>query len=108
MRARATLRGSARMSDATLPGWPGIHRECGSCRGAPSGPPLQEQTSMKRLQFSGVAVLLMLLAVVAYAQTNGQPERFTANAVSTSPEYGTGQRIVEITVDRWSPNAERE
>ena len=63
---------------------------------------------MKRLQFSGVAVLLMLLAVVAYAQTNGQPERFTANAVSTSPEYGTGQRIVEITVDRWSPNAERE
>ena len=54
------------------------------------------------------AVLLTLLAVVAYGQTNGQPERFTANAVSTSPEYGTGQRIVEITVDRWSPNAERE
>jgi hypothetical protein len=63
---------------------------------------------MKRLQFSGVAVLFMLLAVVAYAQTNGQPERFTANAVSTSPEYGTGQQIVEITIDRWSPNAERQ
>ena len=63
---------------------------------------------MKRLQFSGAAVLFMLLAVVAYAQTNGQPERFTANAVSTSPEYGTGQQIVEITINRWSPNAERE
>ena len=63
---------------------------------------------MRRPQFSVMAVLLMLLAVVAYAQTNGQPERFTANAVSTSPEYGTGQRIVEITVDRWSPNAERQ
>jgi hypothetical protein len=50
----------------------------------------------------------MLLAVGAYAQTNGQPERFTANAVSTSPQYGTGQQIVEITVDRWSPNSERE
>jgi hypothetical protein len=63
---------------------------------------------MKRRQFSVMAVLLMLLAVVGYAQTNGQPERFTANAVSTSPEYGTGQRIVEITVNRWSPNAERQ
>jgi len=63
---------------------------------------------MKGRQFSVVAVLLMLLAVVAYAQTNGQPERFTANAVSTSPEYGTGQRLVDITIDRWSPNSERQ
>jgi len=61
-----------------------------------------------RRQFTFIAVLLMLLAVAAYAQTNGQPERFTANAVSTSPQYGTGQQIVEITVDRWSPNSERE
>ncbi|HEU5257612.1 MAG TPA: hypothetical protein VFU28_16575 [Vicinamibacterales bacterium] len=63
---------------------------------------------MKRLQFSMTTVLLILLAVAAYAQTNGQPERFTANAVSISPEYGTGQRIVEMNVDRWSPNSERE
>ena len=63
---------------------------------------------MKRRQFTVSAVLLMLLAVAAYAQTNGQPERFTANAVSTSPEYGTGQRIVEITINRWSPNSERQ
>ena len=63
---------------------------------------------MKRYQFTWSAVLLTLLAVGAYAQTNQQPERFTANAVSTSPQYGTGQQIVEITIDRWSPNAERE
>jgi hypothetical protein len=61
-----------------------------------------------RRQFSVMAVLLMLVAVVAYAQTNGQPERFTANAVSTSPEYGTGQRLVEITIDRWLPDSERQ
>jgi hypothetical protein len=63
---------------------------------------------MKRRQFTVMAVALMLLAVVAYSQTSGQPERFTANAVSLSPEYGTGQRVVDITVDRWSPNSERE
>jgi len=45
---------------------------------------------------------------MATAQTNGQPERFTANAVSLSPEYGTGQQLVEITINRWSPNSERE
>ena len=67
-----------------------------------------EHTAIKRRQLNLTAALLMLFGVVAYGQTNGQPERFTANAVSTSPEYGTGQRIVEITVDRWSPNAERE
>ena len=63
---------------------------------------------MKRFRFSVMAVLVILLAVLAYAQTNGQPERFTANAVSTSPEYGTGQRLVDITITRWSPDAERQ
>ena len=63
---------------------------------------------MKRRQFTAMAVALMLLAVVAYSQTNGQRERFTANAVSLSPEYGTGQRVVDITVDRWSPTSERQ
>ena len=63
---------------------------------------------MKRRQFSVLAALLMLFALAVYAQTNGQPERFTANAVSTSPEYGTGQQIVEMTINRWSPPSERE
>ena len=58
--------------------------------------------------------LIMPVAIVAIAcglavaQTNGQPERFVANAVSLSPEYGTGQRVVEINVDRWSPPSDRE
>jgi len=57
--------------------------------------------------------LIMPIAILAIAcgwavaQTNGQPERFVANAVSLSPEYGTGQRIVEINVDRWSPSSDR-
>ena len=62
---------------------------------------------MKRRQFNVIAVFVMLLAVTGFAQTNGQPERFTANAVSISPEYGTGQQIVEITINRWSPDSER-
>jgi len=69
---------------------------------------VKERTVMKRLQFSGMAVVLMLLAVVAYGQTNGQPERFTANAISTSPEYGTGQSLVDITINRWLPDSERQ
>jgi hypothetical protein len=58
--------------------------------------------------------LIMPVAIVAIAcglavaQTSGQPERFVANAVSLSPEYGTGQRVVEINVDRWSPPSDRE
>jgi hypothetical protein len=52
--------------------------------------------------------ILVLVGSLAVAQTNGQPERFTANAVSLSPEYGTGQQVVEITIDRWSPNSERQ
>lgn len=63
---------------------------------------------MKGRQFSLAAVLLVLLAIVTSAQTNGQPERFTANAVSISPEYGTGQQIVELMINRWSPPSERE
>ena len=51
---------------------------------------------------------MLLVAALAMAQTNAQAERFTANAVSLSQEYGTGQQVVEITIDRWSPNAERE
>ena len=62
---------------------------------------------MKR-RLTVLSALLALVCSLAVAQTNGQPERFTANAVSLSPEYGTGQRVVEITIDRWSPNAERE
>ena len=63
---------------------------------------------MKVRPFTLAPALVVLVCTIATAQTNGQPERFTANAVSLSPEYGTGQQLVEITINRWSPNSERE
>ncbi|HEY2905653.1 MAG TPA: hypothetical protein VGJ29_07110 [Vicinamibacterales bacterium] len=45
------------------------------------------------------------LTVIAAAQTNGSPERFTAMAVNMS-RGGAG--TVEIVVNRWSTDAERE
>ncbi|HKC57461.1 MAG TPA: hypothetical protein VKC35_15105, partial [Vicinamibacterales bacterium] len=62
---------------------------------------------MKSRPFAAVPALVVLVCSLAFAQSNGQPERFTANAVSLSPEYGTGQQTVEMTINRWSPNAER-
>ena len=63
---------------------------------------------MKFRPLTVAPALVVLVCTLALAQSNGQPERFTANAVSLSPEYGTGQQVVEITINRWSPNAERE
>ena len=62
---------------------------------------------MKFRSFTVVPAVVLLACSLAFAQTNGQPERFTANAVSLSPEYGTGQQVVDITIDRWSPASER-
>ena len=58
--------------------------------------------------FLMVAVLIALVCSLTVAQTLGQPERFIANAVSLSPQYGTGQQTVEIAVDRWSLPSDRE
>lgn len=63
---------------------------------------------MKFRPFTILPALIVAVATLAFAQSNGQPERFTANAVSISPQYGTGQQLVQITIDRWSPAAERE
>jgi len=63
---------------------------------------------MKFRPLTILPALIVAVGTLAFAQSNGQPERFTANAVSISPQYGTGQQIVEITIDRWSPAAERE
>ena len=62
------------------------------------------------MKFRQVVLLPALLALAftfAFAQTSGQPERFTATAVSTSPQYGTGAQTVEINVNRWSPPSDR-
>jgi hypothetical protein len=58
--------------------------------------------------FLMVAALVASVCSLTVAQTLGQPERFTANAVSLSPQYRTGQQTVEITVDRWSTASDRE
>jgi hypothetical protein len=58
--------------------------------------------------FLMVAAFVVFVCAFPAAQTLGRPERFTANAVSLSPQYGTGQQTVEITVDRWSLASDRE
>jgi len=63
---------------------------------------------MKIRPITAAPAFVVLVCSLAFAQSNGHPERFTANAVSLSPEYGTGQQMVEFMVNRWSPNAERE
>jgi len=63
---------------------------------------------MKFRPLTVMPALVVLVCSLALAQTNGQPERFTANAVSLSPQYGTGQQVVEINVNRWSPASDRD
>jgi len=51
------------------------------------------------------ALAITTLSLVAFAQTSGQPERFTAMAVNMDRgAAGT----VEIVVNRWSTDAERD
>ena len=63
---------------------------------------------MKFRPLTVMPALMVLVCSLALAQTNGQPERFTANAVSLSTQYGTGQQTVEVNVNRWSPSSDRE
>ena len=50
------------------------------------------------------ALALTALSILAFAQTIGEPERFTASAVNMT-SGGTG--TLEIVVNRWSSDAER-
>jgi len=64
---------------------------------------------MTRLRTVLIATTFIVLLVGSFAaQTLGHPERFTAVAVAVGNEYGTGAGTVEITIDRWSTQAERE
>ena len=63
---------------------------------------------MKFRPLTVMPALMVLVCSLALAQTNRQPERFTANAVSLSTQYGTGQQTVEINVNRWSTSSDRE
>src|SRR5215470_11989837 len=62
---------------------------------------------MTRLLRASAAALALAAAcsLVAFAQTNGTPERFTATAVNM--DRGRSG-ILEIVVDRWSTDSERQ
>jgi hypothetical protein len=61
-----------------------------------------------RVRLIMLTAALAIACGLAAAQTNGQPERFVANAVSSSPQYGTGLQTVEINIDRWSLPSDRD
>jgi len=62
-------------------------------------------------RLAAAAALMAVLAAgaaIGAAQTSGTPERFTALAVNMSNVGRTGAGTVEIVVNRWSTDAERD
>lgn len=63
-------------------------------------------SGIRKLATGGAAAAaVLLLTLAAYAQTMGQPERFTAMAVNM--DTGRNQ-TVEIVVNRWSTDKDRD
>jgi hypothetical protein len=58
--------------------------------------------------FAALTAGLAAAPARAPAQTSGTPERFTALAVNMSNVGRTGATTVQITVNRWSTDAERD
>jgi hypothetical protein len=65
-------------------------------------------TFKSRILIGTAALAALVWSFTAFAQTLGQPERFTATAIAIGNEYGSGAGTVEITVDRWSATSDRE
>jgi hypothetical protein len=55
--------------------------------------------------FSAALAIVAAFSLFSFAQTNGTPERFTATAVNMD-RGGSG--TLEIVVNRWSTNSERD
>jgi hypothetical protein len=55
-----------------------------------------------------VAALISLMPLHPAAQTNEPPERFTAVAINMGSPGRAGSDRIDIVVDRWSTNAERD
>jgi hypothetical protein len=55
-----------------------------------------------------MAVLLIGSAVAAQVASNTQPERFTANAVNISNVGRTGATPLDLVIERWSTDSERD
>jgi hypothetical protein len=69
--------------------------------------------SVPRLFITGCAAALMAAAFVlipgaAGAQTMGAPEKFTAFAVNMGGLTRAGASVVDLVVDRWSTESERD
>jgi hypothetical protein len=56
----------------------------------------------------GAAGAVAIIAASGLAQTTGTPERFTALAVNMGSPGPTGATTVDIVVNRWSTDAERD
>jgi len=67
-------------------------------------------SSWRALNAGLTAVGFVLFAAIAPApaQTSGEPERFTALAVNMGTPGRAGAGTVEIQVDRWSTDADRD
>jgi len=68
-------------------------------------------TLLRLIGRSAVALFaagLTAASAMGRAQTNGAPERFTALAVNMSNVGRPGAQTVEIVVNRWSTDAERD
>jgi hypothetical protein len=55
-----------------------------------------------------LAAVLTAIGGVTAAQTQGKPERYTALAVNMGDIGAPGAGVVEMAVERWSTDAERE
>jgi hypothetical protein len=65
----------------------------------------------RRLPMSMLTVMAALLigsAVAAQVASNTQPERFTANAVNISNVGRTGATPLDLVIERWSTDSERD
>ena len=70
---------------------------------------MSSTTSLRRFGITtALVVALAAGAALTAAQTSGTPERFTAMAVNMSNVGRTGATTVEIVVNRWSTDAERD
>ncbi len=64
--------------------------------------------SIYRVALACAITVAPSLVATPAAQTNGTPERFTAFAVNLGTPGPARAGTVEIVVNRWSPDAERD
>jgi hypothetical protein len=66
------------------------------------------ETSLQPLRLAALVIALLSAAAPGIAQTNIEPEEFSAFAVNMGALTGGGTAQLIITVNRWSTQAERD